>query len=378
MKYSLLVLSLAAACGDSHTATPDAPPVGSDAAPDSDEPPPAPEIVFLDYTVTVDLTPDGRTALFENLTDHVGVVLYDTVTHQGVEKTSAGDPARDFITGISQDLRVSGVYGDPTMGALWSEAGGWQTHASPFPAGCDQDVSSAFDVSDDGTAATGLMWDGCSVQAYRWNDTGGAGTVTLLQQIGSPSAGTASNRGTAISRDGKVIAGFAANGLFDRTPALWHEDGTGELLDPTLDGSDPDTAPGEVLSMNADGSVLAGTLGSDGFIWTRGTGIALMTRIPDTDPTNRVFPNAITDDGRLIFGGLGDPFFTVPTAFVWSERDGMRALSDLVTAAGLTIPDGTILGNVYAASDDGTVVVGDAQTATGTKPFVLRLPPIPR
>jgi uncharacterized membrane protein len=379
MKTSaLLILGLAGACGDgNHTATPDAPAAGSDAAPDA-TPPPAPEIVFLDYTFAVDITPDGRTALFENLTDHAGVVLYDTVTHEGVEKTSAGDPARDFVTGISQDLRVSGVYGDPTMGALWSEVAGWATHASPFGAGCDQDISSAFDVSDDGKAATGLMWNGCNPQAYRWTDTGGAGTVQLLQALGGFTGGAISNRGTAISHDGKVVAGFAAMGNLDRTPAVWHEDGTGELLIPTLDGSDPNQAPGEVLSMNADGTVLGGTLGFDGFIWTKGTGAALMTRIPDSDPSNRVFPNAITDDGRLVFGGLGDPFFTIPTAFVWSERDGMRALSDLVTAAGLTIPDGTILGNVYGVSGDGTVMVGDAQTSTGIKTFVLRLPPIPR
>jgi hypothetical protein len=370
MKYSLLVISLAAACGDSHTATPDAPPVVADAAPDADAP--VPGIAFVDYAVPVDVTPDGRTALFEDLTDHVGVVLYDTVSNEGSEKTSAGDPARDFVTGISQDLRVSAIYGDPTNGAIWSEAGGWVAHAPQFDPGCDQDRSGAFDISDDGTAATGLMWNGCGAQAYRWSN----GTITLLQMLGT--GDIASNRGSAISRDGKVIAGFASNGALDRTPAVWHEDGTGELLDPALDGTDPDQAPGEVLSMNADGTMLAGTLGYDGFIWTRGTGIIRMTRIPDDDPSNQIFTNAITDDGTLVFGGSGDPFLSIPSAFVWSERDGMRRLIDVARAAGITISDDTSLSNAVAASADGTVIIGQATVGNSFKSYILRLPPIAR
>jgi hypothetical protein len=53
----------------------------------------------------------------------------------------------------------------------------------------------------------------------------------------------------------------------------------------------------------------------------------------------------------------------------------MRPLADVVTAAGLTIPEGSTLTNVLAASEDGTVVLGQASDAEfNITSFVLKLP----
>jgi len=64
------------------------------------------------------------------------------------------------------------------------------------------------------------------------------------------------------------MAGWAQTSVVDRWPAVWRSDGTGFLL--------PGTAldvPGEVLSISADGKMVAGTWGFDAFYWTEGTGI---------------------------------------------------------------------------------------------------------
>jgi hypothetical protein len=71
----------------------------------------------------------------------------------------------------------------------------------------------------------------------------------------------------------------------------------------------------------------------------------------------------------------GQPFFGNPVAFVWTQAGGMRPLVDVVTAAGLTIPEGAKLTQVLASSTDGTVILGQATLADfSIVCFVLRLP----
>jgi hypothetical protein len=83
----------------------------------------------------------------------------------------------------------------------------------------------------------------------------------------------------------------------------------------------------------------------------------------------------MTGDGGLIFGGCGNPFFSLPIAFVWSEAKGMQALADIVAANGLTVPEGFALTSILAVSVDGTTVLGVAlNDKNEQKSFVLRLP----
>jgi hypothetical protein len=170
-----------------------------------------------------------------------------------------------------------------------------------------------------------------------------------------------------VSDDGTVIAGFAENGDIDRVPALWSADG-GRLLDETME------VPGEVLSINANGKTVAGIRGLDGFVWTLGTGFITLPRLDVNLPTDEMFPNAMSADGQLVFGGIGSAFFTLPTAFVWSAADGTRALADVVAAANIVLPADTLLFSVLGASADGKVLVGTAAIGEQTKTFTLRLP----
>jgi hypothetical protein len=178
------------------------------------------------------------------------------------------------------------------------------------------------------------------------------------------------NRATVLSDDGSVAAGFAENVMLDRSAAVWSADGPGFLLDP-----DQQDAPSEVLSISADGSVLGGTYGYDGFRWTDAEGMTILPRLDTALPSDPVFVNAIARDGELMFGGSGDAWSGVPIAFVWSEAAGTRALQDIAVASAIDVPEGFLFGNVMAASADGTVLLGTGLDADfASRSFVLRLP----
>ncbi len=328
-----------------------------------------PGISFLDLAVPVDLTPDGKTALLEDIAAaHGDLYFYDTSNGQLTKKTELGDPAFDLATGISADGHISAMYANPVLAGLWAESGGWMDLGTPYSAGCDVNTAGSWDLSASGQVVVGMAWDGCTGVAFRWTQADG---MKALDVIGTSSSGGApSNRATKVSDDGQVAGGFAENGPLDRSPAIWKADGSGVLLDPT-----EQDWPGEVLSVSADGSVVAGTRGYDGFFWTEQGGMVSLGKLSTAQSLDVAYPNAVVAGGELIFGGSGDPFMTTPVAFVWTKTDGMRPLQDVATANGVTLPTGYLLVDVLAASSDGSVVLGTAYDASSqSKSFVLRLP----
>jgi len=360
---SLLVLN---ACGDNAADAPDAGAPAGDAGPDAPAAPPKPGITFFDYAIAVDISPDGRIAVFEDLrAADTGVMVQDTITGTVVEAATIDTPARSLVTGVSTNGRLSAMIGDVVQASVWSQGTGWQDLPSPYATHCDSDVGGAFDISADGNAVAGMAWNGCTPAAVLWTGN----TMTTLALLGSrASGGTPSNRASVISDDGTVLAGFAENGSIDRVPAIWSATGAGRLLDETME------MPGEVLSISANGKTVAGIRGSDGFVWMLGTGFITLPRLEVNLPTDEMFPNAMSADGQFVYGGIGSAFFTIPTAFVWSAADGTRALADVVAAAGITLPADTLLFSVLGASADGKVLVGTAAIGEQTKTFTLRLP----
>ncbi|MBL8625289.1 MAG: hypothetical protein JNK64_28520, partial [Myxococcales bacterium] len=256
---ALPVLALAIGCGDG------AAPVSPDAPPPIDAPA-APAFRLFDYPLAIDVSPDGSRAVFQDFAGGVAtVVVHDTATGVSTTVAELGDPARTLATGVAAAGRISALRNEPLEAALWSPTGGWVDLGSPFAAGCgDAEVSGAFDLSADGHVAVGLAWDGCVAKAFRWSDASGAGAFVPLAVLGQSAAGPGTpptNRATVVSDDGRVAAGFAENGMVDRSPAIWQADGTGELLDPAVMD-----APGEVLAIDGVGAVIAGQRGNDGFI----------------------------------------------------------------------------------------------------------------
>lgn len=333
--------------------------------------PPAPQITFFDYLIAVDVTPDGTLAVFEDVsTGRANGIVVDTITGEIGPPIDAGDPSSALVTGIASNKHMTAIHGDATFGAGIYRGGSWLDLASPYSSDCDPQVGGAWDISADGAVVVGMMWDGCTPVGFRWTE--GASAVTSLQVVGATSgaSGKPVNRASVVSDDGEVAAGFAENLMLDRSPAIWRADGSGQLLDAA-----DQTAPGEVLSISGDGSRVAGIWANDGFSWTAAGGRVALPRLDSSLPSDPMFPNAMSADGSLVFGGIGDAFFTVPTAFVYSDASGTRDLATVARDAGLSFPTDTLLNSVLAVSADGTVLVGTATTADfSSKTFVMRLP----
>lgn len=333
---------------------------------------PAGKLVLLDQGLAVDLTPDGDIAVVQSLESIEGeVYTYDVATETSALATTLGDATVNLATGVAQTGRFTAFYGVPVVAGVFNGADGWQDIDSPFAEGCDVQVAGAWDISADGAVVVGFAWNGCAPQAFRWTDDGETGTLLLLDLLGEGSGkNLPTNRATVVSDDGTVAAGFAQNGAVDRSPAVWNADGSGFMLDP-----DDMDAPGEVLSISADGSVMAGIWALNAFSWTEEGGRVELGQLPTSLPGEPCWPNAMSADGTLIFGGCGDPFSGIPAAFVWTEEHGMRSLADIAAEHGITVPDGFRLSSVIAASADGSVLLGVANDDLfNQKSFVLELP----
>jgi hypothetical protein len=319
----------------------------------------------------VDVTPDGSVALLEDLGSRFGdLYFYNTATGSLTRRTNIGDPAFDLATAISQDLRIAAFRGDRIQAEVFND-GRWSKLGGPFPKGCGANLSSGWDISADGSVVVGMAWNGCDTQAIRWSRPLG---FSLLQLLGSsPTGGLPSNRASVVSDDGQIAGGWAETDLVDRAPAVWHADGSGFML-PLFPGGFAD-APGEVLSISTDGSMVAGTWGFEGFTWTAAQGTTTLGRLPGTSPSDPIYPNAIAADGQLVFGGVGSPFFSIPKAFVWTASGGMKKLADVLAANGIVLPGDYRLTSVLGASADGTVVLGVAYDQANRQiSFVLQLP----
>jgi hypothetical protein len=357
---SLCLAAGLAACGDDSAAPPAAP---------------GPSIQFINVFQPVDLTPDGSIALMQQYNARGEFYFYRTETGSLELKGEVGDASLGAATAISAGGVVTAFHGSPQQAGMWTEQSGWTDIPSVFTTGCGTDVASAWDVTANGRMVVGMAWDDCGVQAFKWDATG-SGIMTLLERLGSQFPGSTrppDNRATVVSDDGSVIAGWASTAETGRYPAVWRADGTGFLIQATVE---PGTG-GEVMTTSGDGKYLAGYLGENAFYWTQAGGVVSIGKLPPADEFDfgGATANAITDDGKLIFGVSGQPFFGTPKAFVWTQAAGMRLLADVVTAAGLTIPEGTTLTNVLASSTDGTVILGQATLADySIVCFVLRLP----
>lgn len=342
---------------------------------DSSEPAPEvePSLEFVNVAQPVDITPDGSIVLLQQYNATGEFYFYRPATGSLELMGEVGDASLAAVTGLSADGRVTGFFfTDSIRAGIWSQANGWQVLPNTvFPSGCDFNVSSAWDVTSDGQTAVGMLWDGCRVAAGRWNTATLEGTMLQRLGVGFSPELPPDNRATRIAADGSMMGGWASTEMAGRYPAMWNPDGTGFLLE----GLPPEEG-GEVMAISEDGTMAAGYWGGNAFYWTEATGAVSIGALPSDDGFGGgAIANAIASDNRLIFGVSGSPFFGTPQTFVWTQADGMRPLVDVITAAGLTIPEGTRLTNVLAASADGTVVLGQATDAEfNLQSYVLVLP----
>ena len=138
----------------------------------------------------------------------------------------------------------------------------------------------------------------------------------------------------------------------------------------------PDGMRSEAWAISADGSTVVGTATDSEFIegqairWTPAGGMTPLGDLPGG--AKKSIASAVSSDGRVIVGlGTSANTATGPEAFIWTEQEGMRRLTQI-------LPPSTISSGANAVSADGKVVtgsinhpLGEAYRWTGAEGLVL-------
>lgn len=220
--------------------------------------------------------------------------------------------------------------------------------------------------------------------------------------------GMPSAKARAVSRDGSVIIGCLGEDcatlvrwskhkavLVEAPDGLWlgkhpmSEDGSvlaGYVMTagPKFEGirvgpgrDEPRFGAGSVIEgISDDGKVVVGHLDGKAMLW-RGTTPTEIGRLAGFDRCRAI---AVSADGGRVVGNCTD--MTKPPGamgydeigFVWDKKNGMRAITDALRAAGVTIPDGTSVVAVNDICGYGLTLVGHARRATGSEAWMAILP----
>lgn len=260
----------------------------------------------------------------------------------------------------------------------WSAATGWQQLMPPRPADgaiVDLEDGTVFGMSRDSKVVTGLYWrntgQGGLAHASRWAEGG------VVQDMGSSGG---SSRIDDANADGRVLVGFDEHpDSGGRRAAVWR-DGARTVLDDSEYGS-------EASAVNAAGDVVIGQayvakgkgMGAvlwrwDGSRWHRR---ALGLRA-GTKPGGMTYPNAVSDDGRVVAGFSRLQFSPASKGFLWTAETGIVDLNTYLAERGAPVPPAYTIINVMGMSADGralAVVAAHRRTGALASYVVRELPP---
>lgn len=317
-----------------------------------------------------DMTPDGKYVVGNAVS---GPYRYDTQTGDmlilpGASISASAVAVSDDGSVILGNIDEDGAGGNQSTAGIWRESTNTWVSLGYFKsaaAACGS-LSSAYELSADGTIATGLGWvDGCNARAFRWSEETG------LQAMDMATPDTPSgDRASVISADGSIMGGFA-QGSFSRTPAIWNgNDLTAELLDPP-NGD----ALGEIFGIKDDGSILYGSWEGAANHWVY-------------DDVNDEWDRSQIAQGSLIASWQGIPcdagdngtvigfdiLMTNRRAWIQYQGDGdLILLKSWANANGANIPVEQALEVATRISTDGTLVCG--HSAFPSVGWLLRITP---
>ena len=282
-----------------------------------------------------DMSPDGRYVVGSRFND---LYRYDTVSG---EMLILPPPAYDAVAVSDDGSVILGSMSDEqgvSVAAIWYEdTNEWTSLGYLDTCGSG---SSAYELSGDGTVATGLSWNTCSGRGFYWTEETG---MLELQGLANGNC-----RSSVMSADGTRFGGFA-QGSFSRTPAIWDDTLAGELLDPP-NGD----LLGEVHGMSDDGTQLLCEWDGDAAIVTDG-GVEVLG-MGSVYPGWTGIPMDIADDGTVV------GFDIIQTLRIaWIQPQGMGMLQDLevwIEANGGDVPDSIDLQVVQAVSSNGRKLIG--------------------
>lgn len=137
--------------------------------------------------------------------------------------------------------------------------------------------------------------------------------------------------------------------MFSLAPEIWAASlvGIGHL---------PDGTRSEARAISADGTTIVGVANDSEFIdgqailWTRAGGMTPLGDLPGGAKNS--YASGVSGDGKVIVGtGTSVNSATGPEAFIWTEQEGMRRLTQI-------LPSHTIHSAAMAVSANGQVVTG--------------------
>jgi probable HAF family extracellular repeat protein len=284
----------------------------------------------------------------------LGVLSGDTYSH-------ASGISGDGLTVVGTSYPNSSAT-EPIRAFRWTASGG-MVAIGDLPGGVVR--SEAYDVSYDGSVIVGgsssansYNGDPTYYEPFRWTAAGGMQGLGFL-----PNATTPSGRGSGVSTDGSVVAGFSAT---ENGPRAFRWTQAGGMINlGSLPGAGFNPSGG-ASDISADGSVVVGldriSSNRTAFRWTAGTGMQSLGTLPGAGNMGReLYSNAqaVSADGLTV---VGDGYSSNGSeGFRWTSAGGMVGLGDL--------PGGFFQSSAYGVSANGTVIVGSGNTSNGSRAF---------
>ena len=248
--------------------------------------------------------------------------------------------------------------------AIWQGGTNWKVLGG-IPGGQPSGpyLSSAWDVSADGSVVVGLAWLTPGIaHGFRWDAKNGMTDLGGLQGR--------STRASVVSADANVIAGF------DEDPLAYnHNNWRGAAWWQSLERLlNPFGWIGVANAINNDGSVIVGTgtpvntrhayryTAADGHIEDLG---ALPRGLTPSGQQQEDQSSAagVSDDGNVVVGISG---YRPPTdAMIWTPATKMVKLNDYLTSKGITGFDGWSLIGATGVTPDGKTIIGTGINPAG-------------
>lgn len=190
--------------------------------------------------------------------------------------------------------------------------------------------SSASAVSGDGMTVVGSIGSSSGYfQAIRWSP------ATGIQPLPNLTGGVTRSIASETSYDGSIVIGYAWDDASSRTrPVRWVGGGL-----PTVVGPPSSTLTGGATGISAQGQIMVGYDGNQGFRNSGGV-ITLL------DPVSHL--EALSADGAVA-GGYRRIGNNIAEPILWTQAFGMTSLPGFLS---------TSLSTVTALSDNGAVAVG--------------------
>ncbi len=236
----------------------------------------------------------------------------------------------------------------------------WTADSGQLPLGSlvgGSGFSSAADVSGDGSVVVGLADQATGFRGFRWT------SETGMTRLGDLSGGSDFSVANAISADGQIIVGGSEGSQGGRA-VRWL---AGNALPQDMGLPTGLTGFTEALGISPDGDVVVGVWGDDfsnqAFRWTISGGYQLLGDLPGGLVDSVAYAASV--DGSVIVG-VGNPGLEKPDeAFYWTEATGMQSLRSVLLNAGVDLSGWQTLLEARDISDDGTVIVGIGLTSSG-------------